>query len=1120
MGSYASVAIRDEYGNIVGYQSTRTGEVVEATSREYQDQVRLEGRLEEARTGKTIEPNPYDPYSAAGIAYDVARTGGATDVRLNLIAEQEIAAVGGDPSFIRYATNIYQEREPIPSSNVTTREGQTFYNRGFEGVPVRLNLTRSEMQNVNEIVSVDSNRYLVYNQDTRNLERLSPQSQLAVDYGVHKARGDFGGPLLEGGTYGGWKAGRTIEERRAAVALGVTTPETRMLGSRYQTTPRSPQGAEAAINAGALPKPFTSRNLGSVVEEPQKVMRPSDADLAIMASPVGATPVGKALVDISDFWIGGRTYQYKTTKAGPTDISEVAGQPDIEKTKVDGGYLTTTITTPTTITSKSALETTVKEVPIESGFESLQKSSSEKAIFGVSKLTGASPEAVRIGLKIQSQVSAEIANVSPTPLNLQMAAGTSEIKAAVEKPIEAGVYYGAGVGFGVAFKGAGAAFRGAQRIAAPAFVSTSGARVIPRSISTLGTITVEQGPKILTAVYGADVASRSTEGFTDFRPGSVVSKSTPIILQEAIPLGAGFGTVNAFERSIRGTKVGFQDYKTMLSERTSTTPIATLTTTEGKVAIGQIVPEKPTVLGYVKYEAQRSVPSSFYEASDYIRSSKGITRDIGNIPRRVGIAMDTARETVLETAPEYMYRAGERAYQTQIRISEKVPEYATRFSKVMAGSRSEVTTSRPGLTLTERPRSLIEPIYSKYFDVKLQAPISAERALISGETKSWEVIQKSKTPGITLKAAWQERGYTVGWEGSPRYSYTIQKKPSTQFLSIGEPGGIGNIGDRIKPSVGGTGVTLKTKPAFERISTKTVGGVKVSGLSMERPAKSTSSFGEVTKSKTIGQSSDFRGRPTSDTMKPMGKRAFSESVVITEKLPGFEQPVPKSIPSKPSFASYPALLQPVVSAGMQDLIRKPEVKPRGMEISRIENLEKSESLSQMRVFSIPQYQIEGRNAMEKSIGRITSKGVSSIESVMRTPDTTPDVRYDRDVRRSTIEIPSFETTPFSQTDIARISQTREQSLIDTKIETRERQSKAFDYGGLFPPYIGGGGSRGPMGSLGSTRWQRTNLVADMPYLARGMRSFGFSELPSDMYRESYRKGRKRTKKTSSRRKKK
>jgi hypothetical protein len=39
--------------------------------------------------------------------------------------------------------------------------------------------------------------------------------------------------------------------------------------------------------------------------------------------------------------------------------------------------------------------------------------------------------------------------------------------------------------------------------------------------------------------------------------------------------------------------------------------------------------------------------------------------------------------------------------------------------------------------------------------------------------------------------------------------------------------------------------------------------------------------------------------------------------------------------------------------------------------------------------------------------------------------------------------------------------------------------------------FGGGGGSGYRGNLGVIRWKRNNLVADQPYLARGMKDIGF-----------------------------
>lgn len=213
MGSYASVAVRDEKGNIVGYRSTSTGQITE-------------GRA--APTTKVTTPNvigeaakadvrqiSYDPDSAAGIALEVARTGGASDYYLNIKAEQQIREAGGDPSQIRYATNIYTERREL----------------GGSYVPKRLDLTREEMAVLPVQFSPEERgRLLEYDQRTRMLERMGPSTQITVDTGIHKAVGDFGGPILEGGAYGGWKEGKTARERGVIGATRVET-ESRFSGT-------------------------------------------------------------------------------------------------------------------------------------------------------------------------------------------------------------------------------------------------------------------------------------------------------------------------------------------------------------------------------------------------------------------------------------------------------------------------------------------------------------------------------------------------------------------------------------------------------------------------------------------------------------------------------------------------------------------------------------------------------------------------------------------------------------------------------------------------------------------------------------------------------------------------
>jgi hypothetical protein len=225
--------------------------------------------------GPVSNPNPYDPNTAAGIAYEVAKTGGGTDKRMNAIAERQVIAQGGDPSFIRYATDIYVERPSFRQETLTTKTGQTFVNEAWTGVPVRLNLTRDEMAG---FTPSPSKTYLNYNQDTFMLDRFNPTAAIGIDPGVHTKFGDFGGPILKGNSYGGWQ-----RNDMGIVSTALTVPmdyvpfgapslkggtKVAEVGTRIDAT--SPQNVEVLMAGGALPKPFRSGESQTVIEAPRK----------------------------------------------------------------------------------------------------------------------------------------------------------------------------------------------------------------------------------------------------------------------------------------------------------------------------------------------------------------------------------------------------------------------------------------------------------------------------------------------------------------------------------------------------------------------------------------------------------------------------------------------------------------------------------------------------------------------------------------------------------------------------------------------------------------------------------------------------------------------------------
>jgi hypothetical protein len=197
--------------------------------------------------GPAQQYNPYGDGNAAAIAWEVGRTGGATDYQMNLIAEREVVAAGGDPGFIRYATDIYQERPQFEREILTTREGQQFENKEWYGVPIRMNLTKAEMAAGGGITQDNYGKFLRYDTESYQLNRLSePTTQFGIDTGVHKARGDFGGPWLKDGAYGGWRSGgggpgnikgSTLVAREGSltdIAASETTAKQPFVSARYK----------------------------------------------------------------------------------------------------------------------------------------------------------------------------------------------------------------------------------------------------------------------------------------------------------------------------------------------------------------------------------------------------------------------------------------------------------------------------------------------------------------------------------------------------------------------------------------------------------------------------------------------------------------------------------------------------------------------------------------------------------------------------------------------------------------------------------------------------------------------------------------------------------------------
>jgi len=107
-----------------------------------------------------------------------------------------------------------------------------------------------------------------------------------------------------------------------------------------------------------------------------------------------------------------------------------------------------------------------------------------------------------------------------------------------EHPAMTGVSLAAGVGFGVVGGTASKAYSFTRGAIAEKVISQGGKwRQAEQGLNFVAT----QGPRALGVLYAADVGYRATEGGTNLSPVSVITKTRGLVMQEAVPMGIGFG---------------------------------------------------------------------------------------------------------------------------------------------------------------------------------------------------------------------------------------------------------------------------------------------------------------------------------------------------------------------------------------------------------------------------------------------------------------------------------------------------------------------------------------------------------------------------------------------------
>ena len=129
-----------------------------------------------------------------------------------------------------------------------------------------------------------------------------------------------------------------------------------------------------------------------------------------------------------------------------------------------------------------------------------------------------------------------------------------------EQPVLVPLSYGAGAVFGAGAKGLQTVFGAGRTATAETIVS--GSRVA-RGVEISSNFMMENAPKVLGAMYIGSIAERSTQGGTNLNPSEVVPRARALVMQEAVPMGAGFNAPGQAYDVVRTTNIG---YKAALQE--------------------------------------------------------------------------------------------------------------------------------------------------------------------------------------------------------------------------------------------------------------------------------------------------------------------------------------------------------------------------------------------------------------------------------------------------------------------------------------------------------------------------------------------------------------------------
>jgi hypothetical protein len=458
------------------------------------------------------------------------------------------------------------------------------------------------------------------------------------------------------------------------------------------------------------------------------------------------------------------------------------------------------------------------------------------------------------------------------------------------RPIESAVSYGVGYLGGVAWKGVELGV-GAGRVAMAERVVAGGSRSAFGVADTLVSGGMKYAPVIMAGAYGVNVAERTTLGGTDLSP-KAAERLGGIVVGEALPMGIGFGRGYEAPSSVyKAAKVSDIGYKSALQEGT--------TTGRGDYYVKQPIAAKYEVATTPIRRAQLEVPQFVEEAGG--STVKGVA---GYAQYKIGTAVRSAEipiKSAIQEAPGKISGFAQR-------VAEPIVA-----SRVLARPTIEAGLGRASIEVAQyryaTNQPIAEAVYGKYFDVKTKLPAAAESAYLSGYKSTWELTQAAKTPSITIKAALQERGGFIDAANFVRPSAEIRQ---INQMNIKTPA---KVADVFKAPVKSAKKTKFGVPSEKPVAKPSVPTVEIkSGRGMTSVVEAREMPREPIQRMTQGVQSDIRGIPVFPSgPSPVSKQKYS----IEEETQYFRLPPGMVSPGPKQETRQNIMITPVIASAQQ-----------------------------------------------------------------------------------------------------------------------------------------------------------------------------------------------------------